>query len=335
MINPIRLLQIGLGDIGLAITQIIAEREDYELVGAADVNPALTGKDLAKLAGTPGELGVPVSSSITEVLAGLPADVAVLTTSSRMEDITPQVLELVSGGLAVVSTCEELVYPWRSHPNLARQIDTAAWERGVAVLSTGVNPGFLMDFLPLVLTRIARRVDAIAVERVQDAGTRREAFQRKVGAGLTVARFKEKVASGGFGHAGLIASVELLAAGLGWLLDEATETIEPVIAEHPHRTEYFTIKAGQVAGVCQVGTGFMGGREVITLTFRAAVGEPDSFDRVHITGLPDLESTFPGGVPGDVATGAITVNAIPLVMQSPVGLRTLADLWPAGFDTGE
>ncbi len=334
MHNSIRVLQVGLGYIGLAVTQILAEREGYELVGAADINPALTGKDLAKLAGTPGELGVSVGSSITEVLAGLPADVAVLTTSSRMEDITPQVLELVERGLPVVSTCEELVYPWRSHSNLARQIDTAARERGVAVLSTGVNPGFLMDFLPVVLTRVARRVDAIAVERVQDAGTRREAFQRKVGAGLTVARFKDKVAAGGFGHAGLIASVELLAAGLGWQLDDATETIEPVIAKQPHRTEYFTIEAGQVAGVYQVGRGVIGGREVITLTFRAAVGEPESFDRVNIEGAPSLESIFPGGVPGDVATGAITVNAIPLVMQSPAGLRTLADLWPAGFGTG-
>ncbi len=334
MHNSIRVLQVGLGDIGLAVTQILAEREGYELAGAADVNPALTGKDLAKLAGLPGSREIPVSGSISEALSSAQADVAVLTTSSRMEDITPQVLELVKSGLPVVSTCEELVYPWRSHPDLARQIDTAARERGVAVLSTGVNPGFLMDFLPVVLTRVARRVDAVAVERVQDAGTRREAFQRKVGAGLTVNQFNENVAAGGFGHAGLIASVELLAAGLGWQLDKATETIEPVIAQQPQRTEFVEIEAGQVAGVYQVGRGVIGGREVITLTFRAAVGEPESFDRVRISGSPDLESIFPGGVPGDVATGAITVNAIPLVMQSPAGLRTLADLWPAGLGTG-
>ena len=335
MDNSIRVLQIGLGYIGLAVTQILAEREGYELVGAADIDPALAGSDLGQLASLPGGLGIPVSGSISEALSITRADVAVLTSSSRMEEITPQVLELVGCGLHVVSTCEELVYPWRSHPDLAERIDRAARELGVAVLSTGVNPGFLMDFLPLVLTRIARRVDAVAVERVQDAGTRREAFQRKVGAGLTVARFNEQVAAGGFGHVGLVASVELLAAGLGWQLDEVTETIEPIIAESPQRTEFVDIEAGRVGGVYQVGRGIKGGQEVITLTFRAAVGEPEPYDRVRIEGSPPLESTFPGGVPGDAATGAITANAIPLVIQSPAGLRTMADLWPAGFGTGE
>lgn len=122
--------------------------------------------------------------------------------------------------------------------------------------------------------------------------------------------------------------MELLAAGLGWQLDEASETLEPVIAEQSQRTEFVAVEPGQVAGVYQVGKGIKGGKEVITLIFRAVVGEPEPYDRVHIEGSPILESTFPGGVPGDVATGAITANAIPLVMQSPPGLRTMADLWP-------
>ena len=329
MSSPIRVLQIGLGYIGLAVTKILAEREGYELVGAADINPAMAGSDLGQLAGLPGGRGIPVSGSISEALSITRADVAVLTTSSRMEEIAPQVLELVRHGLPVVSTCEELVYPWRSHPDLAERIDRAARERGVASLSTGVNPGFLMDFLPLVLTRIARRVDAVVVERVQDVGTRREAFQHKVGAGLTVRQFEERVAAGGFGHVGLAASMELLAAGLGWQLDEVAETIGPIIAESPQRTEFVDIEAGQVGGVYQVGRGIKGGQEVITLIFRAAVGEPEPYDRIRIEGSPPLESTFPGGIPGDAATGAITAGTIPLVMQSPPGLRTMADLWPA------
>jgi len=332
MDRDIRVIQIGLGYIGLAVTQILAEREDYELVGAADIDPALVGNNLGMLAGLPGDQEMPISGSISQVLSKTRADVAVLTTSSRMEKITPQVLELVAQGLPVVSTCEELVYPWRSHPDLAKQMDTAAREKGVAVLSTGVNPGFLMDFLPVVLSRVARRVDRVTIERVQDAGTRREAFQRKVGAGLTVQQFEERVAPGppvrGFGHAGLTASVDLLAAGLGWQLEEVTETIEPVIADKPQRTDFVTIEPGQVAGVYQVGRGILKGREVITLTFRAAVGEPDSFDRICIEGTPSLVSTFPAGVPGDIATGAVTVGAIPLVMRLSAGLRTMADLWP-------
>jgi 4-hydroxy-tetrahydrodipicolinate reductase len=326
--KAIRVLQIGLGDIGLAITRILSEREDYAVAGAADINAALKGKDLGELAGLSSQLNIPVRDSITELVSDIEADIAILTTTSRMEDITPQVMELVDHGLPVVSTCEELVFPKRTHPELTDKIDTAARGQGVAVISTGVNPGFLMDFLPIVLSRIARTVEAVRVERVQDAGTRREAFQRKVGAGLAVEQFEARVAEGNFGHAGLVASVELLAAGLGWELETAMETIEPVISDQTHKTDYIDIKPGQVAGVHQVGRGLREGQEVIHLVFRAAVGEAVSYDRIQLKGDPKLESLFPHGVPGDAATGAITVNAIPLVMQSKPGLRTMADIWP-------
>ncbi|MFC1483765.1 dihydrodipicolinate reductase [Candidatus Neomarinimicrobiota bacterium] len=330
MNSTIRVMQIGLGYIGLAVAQIVAERREYSLVAAADINPELAGKNLDQLAGGPKGVKITVSSSLKDAIAYSDVDVAILTTSSTMKDITPQVLELVEAGIPVVSTCEELVYPWRTDHALAEKINTASTDAGVAVLSTGVNPGFLMDFLPTVVSRIARRVDRVIVDRVQDAGTRREAFQRKVGAGLTVEEFESRVAAGNFGHAGLEASVDLLASGLGWELDNVTESIEPVIADQPHQTEFVAIRPGQVTGVYQVGRGFKNGTEVITLTFRAAVGEPESFDRVRLEGIPDLESVFPSGVPGDVATGAITAGVIPLVLKLKPGLHTMADLWPSG-----
>ncbi|MCH7939688.1 MAG: dihydrodipicolinate reductase [Candidatus Marinimicrobia bacterium] len=317
--NSIRVVQLGLGYIGLAVHEILKERPAFEIVGLVDTDPAKAG-DLP---------GYRISAGVGEALAETSAQVAVVTTTSRMESITPQVLDLVSRGLSVVSTCEELVYPWDSHPQQAAKIDAAARESGVAVLSTGVNPGFLMDFLPVVISRVARRVDSVLVERYQDAAPRREAFQRKIGAGLTVEQFQARVAGGNFGHAGLTASIQLLAAGLGWRLDKTAESIEPVIADRALKTDYLAIEPGQVAGVYQVGTGTMGDRDVIRLVFRAAVGEPKSYDRIHLEGDPPLESIFNGGVAGDVATGAITVNAIPLVLRLPPGLRTMADLWPA------
>lgn len=328
MTKKTKVFQIGLGDIGLTIIRILAEREDYELTGAADINPLLIGSDLNRLTDLPADREITIRSSITDLLANAKADVAILTTSSYMQQIAPQVLELVGSGLAVVSTCEELVYPWRGHHDQALQIDQAARDKGVAVLSTGVNPGFLMDFLPTIAARLSRRVVKVEVERVQDAGVRREAFQRKVGAGLTVTQFNDQVGTGRFGHAGLVASVELLATGLGWQLDSATDTIEPVVAEKPLHTESFTISPGQVAGVYQTGQGLVDGKEVIILRFRAAVGEPNPHDLIRINGSPPLELLFPGGIHGDIATGAIVVNAIPLVLQSPPGLRTMADLWP-------
>ncbi len=321
MSEKIKVLQLGLGFIGQSIHDILKQRSDlYEVVGAVDPDPSKANS----LAGTK------VSASVDEALQGTRADVAVLATTSRMDTITPQVLDLVERGIHVVSTCEELVYPWTTNPDESARIDEAARKNGVAVLSTGVNPGFLMDFLPTVVSRIAVSVDRVVVERSQDAKPRREAFQRKVGAGMTTDEFAAAVKRGNFGHAGLTASVQLLAAGMGWELDSSSETIEPVMAKERMVTEFLTVEPGHVAGVYQVGSGMRNGKEIIRLIFTAAVGQPESFDKIQILGSPDLEMIFPNGVHGDTATGAITVNTIPVVGHLAAGLHTMADLWPAG-----
>lgn len=322
-----KVVQLGLGAIGLSMTRLLARHGGLTLTGAVD--PAHGGKSLSQLAGLPDGLGITVAASLDDM--GADADVAVLATTSRMENIVPQLLPLVERGLSVVSTCEELVYPWNSHPELAGEIDAAAKKAGVAILSSGVNPGFLMDFLPLIISRITTGVTSVAVERIQDAAPRRAAFQQKIGAGLTLEQFEKKVTDGNFGHAGLPTSIDLLADGLGWELDDLEETVAPVLAERDIDYTGGTLRAGDVAGIHQEAVGFVSGQEVLTLTFQAAVGEPESFDRIEIDGEVPLMAVFPGGVPGDAATGAIIVNAIPLVMSLPPGLRTMADLWPVAL----
>lgn len=324
----VKVLQLGLGAIGRSISKLLADRAELTILGAID--PAYAGESLAALAGLQAATDVTVAGSLGEFSGA--ADVAILTTTSRMEDITPQVLALIKRGLPVVSTCEELVYPWATYGELAEQIDRAAKAAGVAVLSTGVNPGFLMDFLPIIISRMVGYVASVTVERIQDAHPRREAFQRKIGAGLTVDQFEAKVAIGNFGHAGLTASVHLLAAGLGWDLDGVEETIVPVLAKEKVTTEFLSIAAGDVAGVHQEGIGSRDGREVVRLIFQASVGEPESYDRIRLDGDAPLTVLFPDGVPGDTATGSITVNAVPLVMNMPPGFRTMADLWTGPGD---
>jgi hypothetical protein len=70
----------------------------------------------------------------------------------------------------VVCTCEELCFPWITHPDLASRIDREARRRRVAILGTGVNPGFLMDTLPVCLTAVCQKVEAVRVSRIQNAG---------------------------------------------------------------------------------------------------------------------------------------------------------------------
>ena len=325
--KKIKVVQMGLGPIGNKATLYLAERENLQIVGAVDADPAKVGKDVGVLAGL-APLGVAVKPDIAQALAGQSADVVLLTTSSALTRIADQLKQVLPFGVHVVSSCEELSYPWQTNPAVAGEIDELAKKHGVSVLATGVNPGFLMDFLPIAMTGVCKSVRQVTVERIQDATFRRIPFQKKIGAGLTQAEFQAKVEQGVLRHVGLTESVQMIASRLGWRLDSTSDEITPVVAETDVPLGDGVIEAGKVLGVRQIGRGIVNGREAITLFFRAAIGEPESRDRIIIDGEPSIDSCIKGGVNGDVATCAILVNAIPAVMKARPGLRTMADIEP-------
>ena len=318
-----------MGPLGQKTVKYLLERENIELVGAVDVNPELIGEDVAKVAGCD-PIGVLIQASLDDDICAK-ADCAILTTVSTMEAITPQILDVVSRGVSVVSTCEELFYPWDESPGLAKAIDSAAKENQVAVVGTGINPGFLMDTLPSFLTAVCQSVESVKVSRYQNAAFRRLPFQKKIGAGQTHEAFAELVTQKRIRHVGLTESVQLIANSLGWKLSRTEDIIQPVIAEEAVASSEISIAAGGIAGVQQIGKGYVDGVEKITLDFKAWIGEPNPQDTISIKGEPNIESTIPGGVNGDVATCAITINTIKQVIRARPGLHTMADIAPVTF----
>ncbi len=327
MINTVH---VGIGPLGQKMVRYAVERGCFNIVGAVDPDPQKAGKDLGELCGIE-PLGIIVRDNLNDAIANRSADVALLTTVSTLVALESQVAELAEARLNIVSTCEELFFPWKTNPEVAGRIDEICRENGVACVGTGVNPGYLMDMLPTVLTGLCQNVRKVEVWRVQDASVRRIPFQQKIGAGLTLKEFEARKKAGTLRHVGLPESVDFIAHRLGWKLDRNTETLEPVIAERPIDGGYKPIAKGMACGVHQVGRGFVGGQEVITLNFRAAVGEPESYDQVHIDGEPKIQSRIAGGVNGDIATCAITLNAIRSVLQASPGLKTMADIPPIAF----
>ena len=329
--SVLKVIQIGVGPIGQRVVQYIMERKGLEVVAAVDPAPDKAGGDLGEVCNLGKRLGVAISPTLAEALKTSKPGAAVLTTASSMEKIVPQIDEIVSCKLPVVSTCEELSYPWGTANELAKKLDAAARKNDVAVLGTGVNPGFLMDLLPLALTAISQDVKSIKVSRVQDASARRIPFQQKIGAGLTLEEFEAKKKTGTLRHVGLTESIQMIAGKLNWKLDKTSDILTPIVAESEITTGYAPIKAGMAAGVQQIGKGIVDGREVITLLFRAAVAHSEPADTVEIQGTPSFKSVIPGGINGDVATCAITVNAIRSIVDAPAGLRTMADISPVAF----
>jgi 4-hydroxy-tetrahydrodipicolinate reductase len=329
-IQMANIVHVGIGPLGAKTVRYAAERGCFNIVGAVDTDPGKAGKDLGGLCGID-PLGIAVSSSLDEAIAGKQADVALLTTVSSIIALESQVAELAGAGLNIVSTCEELFFPWKTNPDVAGRIDEVCRRNNVTCVGTGVNPGYLMDLLPTILSGLCQNVKKVEVWRVQDASVRRIPFQQKIGAALTLEEFEARKNDGSLRHVGLPESVDFIADRLGWKLDRNDEMLGPVIAETQIDSGYKPISKGMACGVHQVGRGFVGSDEVITLNFQAAVGEPESYDQVRIDGEPVIESRIAGGVNGDIATCAIALNAVRSVLEVGPGLKTMAQIPPIGF----
>jgi 4-hydroxy-tetrahydrodipicolinate reductase len=245
-----------------------------------------------------------------------------------------QLLACLDAQACIISTCEELSYPYRTYPELAAKLDATARDLGVALLGTGVNPGFVMDKLVVTLAAVSQKIEHARAVRIVDAGKRRLPLQKKVGAGLTVEEFKERVLAGTIKHVGLPESVALVADSLNLAVDEITETIEPMVASEKVQTDFLTVEAGQAAGVHQIARGFAAGKERVYLELQMYVGAKEPSDTIELTGHPNIRLVIAGGSPGDIATASVVVNSIPAILDAPAGLRTSRDL-PIGFFSPE
>ena len=325
MTDKVRVVQYGLGPIGSAVARHVLERPGLELVGAVDVDPLKTGRDVGEVIGLGRALGFPVMHKLVEVLGRTPADVVLHTTSSYFDRFKPQIMEILNAGLDIVSTAEELSFPWLAHAQDAAEIDALAKHVGKSVLATGINPGFLMDTLPLQLTALCQQVERIEVRRAQNASKRRGPFQAKIGSGMSVEEFRAKMAAGRMGHVGLPESVGMVMHTLGKKLVRYESEIEPVVAERLIRTAFFEVPTGKVAGLKQVARGYSEQGLFITLTFVAALDWSEDCDTITITGKPNLEVVLKG-TNGDIGTVAIVVNAIRRAREAAPGLLTMRDL---------
>ena len=324
--GPIRVMHFGLGPIGAAVVRQVAGRKGFKIVGGIDIDPAKIGRDLGEVAGLGRALRVKVSGDAKKAIRAAKPDVVVLCTTSSLRKTLPQIEEILSQKVPIVSTTEELAYPTKGNMRYARIIHALAKKARVAVLGTGVNPGFVMDALPITLTGVCERVDALRIDRVQDARIRRLPFQQKIGAGLTREQFQKKVDDATVRHVGLAESVSMIADALGWKLDRITDEIEPKIATETVASEFLAVDAGFVCGIVQDGIGYRNGTPVITLHMEAYLGAPESYDSVEITGSPALTMKIAGGVHGDIATASITVNSLPKILEAAPGLHTMRDM---------
>jgi hypothetical protein len=324
----IRIALYGVGAVGALIAIHLLEKQGIDIVAALDIDPRKLTKDLGEVLQLGKEAGITITDNVEETLEKTRPDIVVHATSSYLKQTISQISTLVKLKVNVVSTCEELSYPYLSEPRLAKELDALAKKHDVTVLGTGINPGFLMDTLVITLTAPCTRIDRIEVARIMNAGTRRTPFQKKIGAGLTVGEFNTRIKNKQItGHVGLEQSIAMIADALAWKLDRITvEPAQPVIAKKPTASKDIQVPVGKVAGLRQTATATVKGKEAITLNFEAYIGAEQEYDAITIHGNPNVAQKIQPCIHGDTGTVAMIVNAIQRVVNAPAGLLTMKDL---------
>lgn len=323
----------GFGAMGRGIAEMILKKQGIEIVGICDINPNIVGKDAIELLGL--ERGdkkpVLIYDKIEDVVAKGKCDIALLATDSFTKGAFPKIKYCLEQGVNVVSTAEEFSYPKVQEPELAKQIDEIAKANGVTALGTGINPGFVLDYLILALTGTCETVDHIKAARINDLSPFGHAVMEEQGVGIDVATFEKRMAEDDLaGHVGFPESIGMVVEGLGLELGEIKQTKDPIVSKTDRETPYAKVVPGTLAGIRQQGYGYVDGEVFIEMDHpQQILPETEGVstgDFIEIQGTPNIKMSITPEIPGGIGTVSMVVNMIPQTINAEPGLATMLDL---------
>jgi hypothetical protein len=331
MNDPIRVAVLGTGQMGSGIARLLLDKQGLALVGAYGRRKERSGLDLGVAIGLDRALGVEISGDLAEMIGQSRPQLAIQATCSRLADAWSEITTLVRGGVNVISIAEEMAYPAASSREAAEELRHVALEHGVAVLGTGINPGFVLDLLVIALTGVCADVQSITARRINDLSPYGPSVLRTQGVGLTAAEFRKGLADGSvLGHVGFVQSICMIAHRLGWEIEGIEEQREPIVATVRRETPFVRVEPGQVAGCLHTAVAYSCGKPVITLIHPQQIHPHlegvETGDRIEITGTPKVSLTGSPEIPGGLGTIALAVNMIPRVLSAPPGLYSMAEL---------
>lgn len=329
--KKIRVALWGLGAMGSGIARLVLEKEGLELAGAIDLRPDYVGRDLGDVLGAERTLGVTVTSDPVAVLDPAKVDLVVLATTSWTKEQMPDLKKVLAAGIDCVSIAEEMAAPEAQNPELAAEIDALAKASGVTVLGTGVNPGFVLDLLVVLLSGVCHRVDRIEASRVNDLSPYGPTVMKTQGVGTTPEEFAKGVADGSIvGHVGFPESIRMISDALGLGVDRIEQTREPIVSKVHRETPHVKIAPGMVAGCAHTAIGYANGKPVVKLVHPQQVHPhlegQGTGDYIDIYGRPEIHMSTGPEIAGGIATMGVAVNMIPHVVAATPGLKSMIDL---------
>lgn len=331
MRDPIRVMVLGTGQMGGGIARLLLRKRGLQLVGVFGRRRERGGMDVGPAIGLEEELGMPLSNDLAGLIRRCRPEIAIQATCSTLDDAIDEIESLVRHRVAVISIAEEMAYPAAASPALAERIHQLALAHAVAVLGTGVNPGFVLDLLIILLSGACAEVQAITAERSNDLSPYGPSVLRAQGVGLTPEAFDKGVADGTVvGHIGFTESIRMITDTLGWEIERIEQRREPIVSEVRRETPCTVVEPGQIAGCRHTAIAYRAGRAVITLIHpqqvRPELAGVATGDHIEITGTPPIVLHGSPEIAGGDATVALSVNMIPRLLDAAPGLYGMPDL---------
>ncbi|PBB58143.1 hypothetical protein CK217_31585 [Mesorhizobium loti] len=322
---------------GGLMLRLLAERSDISIVGAIDIDPNKVGRDVGDLLQQPALNGIQVSSP--ETAHELKADVVLHATTAFAAEAYAVVASLAARGMNVVTITQELFFPLGSNVGVAQQIDRQAKAAGARVTAVGINPGFILDLLPISASSPCWEVNRVDGRRIVDFSPYGPDEMKHIGAGLTEPDFALGARDGTIGHIGLLETAGMVAVSMGLEVDELQQTKSAIITSRHRRTSYIEIEPGRVCGFRQSVVGLSKGDERLRFEM-VGILDPDDRDeplgdRVRISGSPSVDLVVKEQISqlGGLGTAAVAVNTIPRLLDAAPGFHTSQQLrtpsiWP-------
>jgi 4-hydroxy-tetrahydrodipicolinate reductase len=331
MNDSIRVLVLGTGQMGSGIARLVLQKEGLQLSGVYARRKQREGMEVGRVIGLGRDLGIHVGTNLEEVLKRVRPHLAIQATCSTLDDALGEISTLLRYGVHVISIAEEMAFPHYRSPTMAGEMETLAIQHSVALLGTGINPGFVLDLLIIALTGICADVQAISAQRVNDLSPYGPSVLATQGVGLTPEEFDKGVEKGRVvGHIGFPESIHMLASALGWTIARIEEERKPIISKVFRETPFVVVQPGQVAGCLHRAVAYRGDKAVVTLHHPQQIHPHlegvETGDVIEITGTPNLRLVGTPEIPGGVGTCALAVNMIPRVLNAQPGLYSMADL---------
>jgi len=339
-----RVIVWGTGYVGRRVIAEIVDHPCFELAGVIVADPDKHGRDAGDICGI-APTGVVASTDIDAALA-LEADAVAYygPTAEQARDNIDNMTKALRAGKDVVSTSMTNFVWWPTADRwMAEPMEVACAEGGTSCFTTGIDPGFANDLLPMTLTGVCGRVDRVTASEILDYATYTGDYA-PMGFGEPAERRAVLeipeiliMAWGG--------TVPMMASAMGVELDDITTTYDKWVTPRAIEFENGVIEAGTVAGVHFTINGMVSGEARIVLEHVNRITNdaapdwprgriaPNDVYRVDIEGSPTIrqETTFRDAhgdavAGGCLATGMRALNAIPAVRAAAPGMLSTLDL---------